>query len=595
VSAGTVTIARNDTTNILAGDASFDVAFASQSIGDYASWTLDSIDLIDENKTFEISFAKQDGTGFVEGDLEVYFYDGSSETLVQLTTGTDVPAGTAIFKGSVVVGTGLTGTPELRFKAADNAHDFALVLDEIKAGPQIVNSPSIVVTDWTAFTMTIDAVTTAPTKGTVTTDKARWRRVGDSMEITYSYAQTTAGSSGSGDYLFQVPSGYTIDTTKLETDNTYTLGVVGNGHIGLIASDFQGVTVQAYDSTSLRLVYDGYVAGVSAAGSGSYSIGGANREYSFTAKVPIVGWSSNIVTADNAQVEYLYNTQASINTADTTSFATGAVGALVLGHTATTALRVRASRDLSNATIFLQAQENGTGPWTNVGEGPYAENYYQSSGGSSFYYGMAINVFSSTDLDIDFKQTGSGILTGNTWAQEATATTRWRVKVIYNPAFVEAPQNSQVVNVYDSKSPGGASGAFNSGAWQTRDLTELDDLLNVGWCSLSSNQFTLQAGTYELEWNAPAYYVDQHQSRLYNITDSTVSQTAGGGYLNNSAGTGDTCSLGFAMVLIASSKTFEIQHKCQTSRAGDGFGSSKNSALTVTEEIYAQVKIRKIG
>ena len=71
----------------------------------------------------------------------------------------------------------------------------------------------------------------------------------------------------------------------------------------------------------------------------------------------------------------------------------------------------------------------------------------------------------------------------------------------------------------DQKSAGTEGGTFTSGAWQTRDLnTEISD--PDGIISISSNQFTLAAGTYLVNASAPAHKVNGHQIRLYNTTDS---------------------------------------------------------------------------
>jgi hypothetical protein len=583
-----------DLVNVLAGDASFDVSYSGHSIGDYASWTLNPIDLIDENKTFQISMAKSDGTGFAAADLEVVFYDGSSETIIQLASGSDIPEGTRTITGNVVVGTGLTGTPEIRVKALTTGHNITIYFDEITFGPLLVNAPTNVVTDWTAFTMTIDAVTTAPTKATATIfDNAQWRRVGDSMEVTYTYQHTNnAGTAaGSGIYLFGLPTGYTIDTSKMPID-TWKVGACGVGQVES-GGTFTPLIVIPYNSTSLSLSNDGG-ASLASVQSSSYNITSATIVYTFTAKVPIVGWSSNIVTADNAQVEYLYNTDTT-NANDTTSFATGASGVLVpVVASSDKAKRVQSSRDLSDAQIFLQVQPDGIGPWLDSSSSVYSYEVWNNAGDA--YYGMQFQVVNTTDIDVWFGHDGGGY-TGNTdqpgtWTTENIAGTRWRVKVIYNPAFVEAPQNSQVVTLRDEKSDTSYGGTFTSGAWRTRDLNTLDDLLSVGWCSLSSNAFTLSAGSYELDWSAPSNAVTGNITRLQNTTDASTVKIGSAEY-SPTAATINTSSTGNAVFTIAGSKVFEIQHYGVATGSTSGFG--QRSDVSGIVEIYTQVKIRKIG
>lgn len=66
----------------------------------------------------------------------------------------------------------------------------------------------------------ITATTTAPSYGTVGLNKAFWRRVGDSAEIMWSFYQSTAGATGTGTYLFNLPVTLTANTTKTGTVNT---------------------------------------------------------------------------------------------------------------------------------------------------------------------------------------------------------------------------------------------------------------------------------------------------------------------------------------------------------------------------------------
>ena len=90
---------------------------------------------------------------------------------------------------------------------------------------KVVDAP--IVSEWEPYTLNITAVTSDPTKGTTSVDQAYYRRVGDSMEIKFDYAQTTTGTAGSGVYLFSVPSGYTIDSSKIDISTGTGRGVVG--------------------------------------------------------------------------------------------------------------------------------------------------------------------------------------------------------------------------------------------------------------------------------------------------------------------------------------------------------------------------------
>jgi hypothetical protein len=116
-------------------------------------------------------------------------------------------------------------------------------------------------TQWTSYSLTIGAVTSAPTKGTIVYDNAYWRRVGDSMEVRYDYRQAAAGSAGTGAYLFPLPTGYTIDTTKITpSTNRLQSPIVGSGFE--FADNGGGgsvhtATARAYSSTQIWMCDEG--------------------------------------------------------------------------------------------------------------------------------------------------------------------------------------------------------------------------------------------------------------------------------------------------------------------------------------------------
>jgi len=148
--------------------------------------------------------------------------------------------------------------------------------------------------------------------------------------------------------------------------------------------------------------------------------------------------------------------------------------------------------------------------------------------------------------------------------------------------------STDYVLLQDQKSAGTAGGTFTSGAWRTRDLnTEVAD--TGGHCSLSSNQFTLAAGTYRIKAHAPAYACSLNQLKLRNTSDGTDTVIGGGEYAEPTYFNQAQAMLE-GRFTIASSKTFELQHRCLTTRATDGFGNAGNFGVT---EVYAVVELWK--
>lgn len=143
--------------------------------------------------------------------------------------------------------------------------------------------------------------------------------------------------------------------------------------------------------------------------------------------------------------------------------------------------------------------------------------------------------------------------------------------------------------ICDQKSGETDGGTFTSGAWRTRDLnTEIAD--PDGIVSISSNQFTLGAGTYLIEASAPANRVNRHTIRLYNVTDTTVAGT-GQSTLSNSAHNNSSESTLVARVTITASTAFEIQHRSGATKSGSGFGLY--ASFDSSDPIYTVVKIFK--
>ena len=142
--------------------------------------------------------------------------------------------------------------------------------------------------------------------------------------------------------------------------------------------------------------------------------------------------------------------------------------------------------------------------------------------------------------------------------------------------------------IWDRKSNGTDGGTFTTGAWRTRDLTHVyvdpDSMV-----TLSSNQFTLGAGTYFIKWSAPAADVNQHATILYNITDSQT-ESEGSTQSADASIQQDNRSEGSNRITITGNTTFEIQHMCgATSGNVWGFGSGQGGKPGV----YTWVEIYK--
>ena len=144
----------------------------------------------------------------------------------------------------------------------------------------------------------------------------------------------------------------------------------------------------------------------------------------------------------------------------------------------------------------------------------------------------------------------------------------------------------------DQKTSGTNGGSFTSGDWRTRDLnTEIAD--PDGIVSISSNQFTLQAGSYLIKAHAPAYKVGRHQIALYDITASSYVQTGSSAYVDGQESV-STDSFLTARFTCSGANVYEIRHQCGTGFNTYGFGVSiLNSFAAPAENNYLTVLILK--
>ena len=145
--------------------------------------------------------------------------------------------------------------------------------------------------------------------------------------------------------------------------------------------------------------------------------------------------------------------------------------------------------------------------------------------------------------------------------------------------------------ICDQKSSGTSGGTFSNGAWRTRDLnTEIAD--PDGIVSISSNQFTIGAGSYLIKWRAPATRVGRHKAALYDVTGTAYIDYGDTRWGETYDGEPDP-SVGMARVTPTGSNVYEIRHHCATGYATYGFGFEGGADTGSVVEKYTFVEIYK--
>jgi hypothetical protein len=152
-----------------------------------------------------------------------------------------------------------------------------------------------------------------------------------------------------------------------------------------------------------------------------------------------------------------------------------------------------------------------------------------------------------------------------------------------------APAGGTNCAVFIDQKTSTAGGTFTSGAWRTRDINT-SQFNNITGASIASKQITLPSGTFMVVATAPFQRVDQNALRFQNITDTSTTINGQNAYTDSATAVCGSAYLSGTFT-IAASKTFELQHRCVTTRGGDGFGPSNS----FTTDVYAVVSIWKVG
>ena len=134
------------------------------------------------------------------------------------------------------------------------------------------------------------------------------------------------------------------------------------------------------------------------------------------------------------------------------------------------------------------------------------------------------------------------------------------------------------------------AGTLTANQWITRDIThEQADPDNIVTLDGSGN-FTLQAGTYFVEWSAPAWRCDRHTTRLYDVNAGIAKGFGTLEFSQDSGSYTQSSSRGFARFTITSSNTYRLETKGQVTKSNDGLGLDPASFAIC---LYAFAKIYK--
>lgn len=519
------------------------------------------------------------------------------------------------------------------------------VIDQCRFTISKVGKPNITSVDVTPFVdlevfassdwvnggpVVIDATTTAPNKGTdIVTDNVWWRRVGSDAEIRIEFRKNgnTGASSGVGDYLFKMPSGLKIDTTKLTAYSTVEgsgtwLNDNEVGTFNVFAIGQVNGPVSVYDEDSVRFMGSSDTSvGVIGGAYGNIS-NTVNQHYVATFRVPIQGWTKTnpeIVTQDQSNasdfnipetitIEYTGGggSKGTVVTDEAKyqrhgqngkfsyAFYQSAVGTNGTGDilfTLPNNLQFDSSIPLYTGNLLY-----ANGDWANYmlesncffmttsdgGHGyviPYDSTRFRVMGYSDSLnnYGAISDDYFHLGVTRSFSINFEAPIAG--WSSES----KYLVNVPVN-------KTAYIKDVKPSGTLGGAASGGYTANYKARDLNTLEG--DTGFISLDSvnSRFRLQAGVYDLEADQPVRRVNNFQSRLYNFTDSIVHTLGSSGYATGTTQDESRTKI-YARIDISEPKEFEIQLRTAGSTDSNDLGVANGFG---DNEVYTQVKITKV-
>jgi hypothetical protein len=283
----------------------------------------------------------------------------------------------------------------------------ACVITNVIVGPGI-QPQGAVVGEWISYTPTGAWVSNVTYTG-------KYRRVGDSIQIQAGVM--CSGAPTSAVLTFSIPSGLTIDTTKLS--------LTGIAEQSLGSATAQNDSIATYGNLSVVYVSTTTVRieGTAPVSETSPFTFGSGDSVSVNFTVPIAEWAgSGTVNVAQNDVEYAFNTSAT-TASDPTSFGYGPEGiamqAFAPAGTAVVSKRIQWQRPMQNGDTAVVEVHDGTN-WVSMMERLAGRTLNDAA---TTAYGFSLTSLSSTQMDVNFF---SAPFPGLAWS--ALSGFKWRVR-----------------------------------------------------------------------------------------------------------------------------------------------------------------------
>lgn len=562
----------------------------------------------DQICTIQFAFKLLSGS-LVAGDLKAAVYDVTNSALIPVIN--EELTSTGLYKMTFAMP---ASTAQIRFGlyfANTNATAVTFSIDDMFVGPQsVVFGPTM--TDWQDYTPTFTGF------GTPTNVAFKWRQVGGSIEVQ-GYFDT--GTTTATEARISLPNNLSIKTGEV-------LGIRGQAGTSTGTNNDFSVLGEGGQAYMKFAQYN-----IGATGPVYEEVDGTNfpngAPTSLFASFPIEGLSTNVVTQNSGMFyiskylaagtrvtgtaptklgeyrSYLRNGSGSTYTetnGDPTIPPTAADGVVIYtggGFTASDNANKPSRYEIfigfnkqykisyyANAGRSGYVNANG-GQWVanlagNIRAVGWEEQYNPATGILQLIrpivYGTAVeDAHAVVDGNGDFN---------------AAPDIPVYFDVAVSDQFVPVQLDTwEPVFIKEVQTNGTDPGGFASGVWQTRVLNTVEN--PQSWVSLASNQITLQPGRYKFKGKFPAFQVDSHQAKLYDITNSADKIIGSSDYSSSTAGYAQTKSAVEGWIDITAATTFEVQHRCQTTKATYGVGVPDQSSSFGVDGVFGQIEIEK--
>lgn len=266
-----------------------------------------TIDQADEGQVLSAYFDYNASSTFVassgqtgsDSDLEVCIWDATNSVLIPVNPKVMTANGTNSwsFKGTFQTGTNSTSYVLMIYSPTMNANatGWTFKFTNVYVGRQTsLYGPPM--TDWISYTPILTNF------GTATNVSVYYKREADTLEVRGYF---TSGTLTSGNFQIGIPTGLTIDFTKIANNNS--IGVLERLASSAYASASSGpFPVYVNSAVSSITVSASYTAAsqtaFTALGNGQASSGDS---FAFQFRVPIIGWSSSTLMSNDTDTRVI--------------------------------------------------------------------------------------------------------------------------------------------------------------------------------------------------------------------------------------------------------------------------------------------------